>query len=55
MAQSKVIQQVGAAVNSNAVVVSYEAAHRWNGQMPSTVFGGSASPFAMLNLPMAPK
>ena len=49
-AESHVIQQVGAAVNSNAVVVSYEAAHRWNGQMPTTVLGGTTSPLALLNL-----
>jgi membrane protease subunit HflC len=54
-AQAKVIQQIGAAVNSNAVVVSYETAHRWNGQMPSTVLGSSTSPLAMLNLPLTSK
>ena len=54
-AQSRIIQQVGAAVNSNAVVVSYETAHRWNGQMPSTMLGSTSSPLALLNLPSAPK
>lgn len=54
-AQAKVIEQVGAAVNSNAVVVSYETAHRWNGQMPSTVLSGATNPLAMLNLPSASK
>ena len=54
-AQARVIAQVGAAVNSNGIVVSYETAHRWNGQMPSTVFGGSVNPLAMLNLPVSSK
>ncbi len=35
--------------------LSYDAAHRWNGQMPSTVFGGGTSPLAMMNLPAASK
>ena len=50
-AQARVIQQVGAAVTGNPSVVSYEAAHRWNGQMPSTVLGSTTSPLAMMNLP----
>jgi regulator of protease activity HflC (stomatin/prohibitin superfamily) len=52
-AQARVIQQVGAAVAANPGVVAYETAHRWNGQMPGTVFGGGSSPLAMLNLPTA--
>ena len=54
-AQARVIQQVGTAVAANPGVVSYETAHRWNGQMPSTVFGGGTSPLAMMNLPAASK
>ena len=49
-AQARVVQQVGGAVASNPGVVSYETAHRWNGQMPSTVFGGGTSPMALMNL-----
>ncbi len=54
-AQARVIQEVGSAVTSNPSVVYYETAHRWNGQMPSTVFGGAANPLAMMNLPTASK
>ncbi len=50
-AQARVVQQVGGAVASNPSVVSYETAHRWNGQMPSTVMGGGTSPLALMNLP----
>ena len=42
-------------MNSNAVVVTYETAHRWNGQLPSTVLGSATSPLAMLNLPSVSK
>ncbi len=52
-AQAHVLQQVGTAVAANPGVVSYEAAHRWNGQMPSTVLGGGAGPLALMNLPSA--
>ena len=54
-AQARVIQEVGASVGGNPSVVSYETAHRWNGQMPSTLFGGATSPLTMLNLPTASK
>ena len=54
-AQARVIQEVGASVGSNPSVVSYETAHRWNGQMPSTLLGGATSPLTMLNLPTASK
>lgn len=49
-AQARVIQQVGSAVTGNPSVVSYETARRWNGQMPSTVFGDAANPLALMNL-----
>ncbi len=49
-ADARVIQQVGAAVATNPGVVSYEAAHRWNGQLPGTVLGGTSSPLAMFNI-----
>ena len=53
-AQAHVLQQVGGAVAASPTVVSYETAHRWNGQMPSTVMGGSGpGPLALLNLPTA--
>jgi len=54
-AQARVIQQVGSAVTGNPSVVSYETAHRWNGQMPSTMFGGATNPLAMMNIPAASK
>ena len=54
-AQARVIQEVGASVGGNPSVVSYETAHRWNGQMPSTLFGGASSLLTMLNLPTASK
>ena len=54
-AQARVVQQVGGAVASNPSVVSYETAHRWNGQMPTTVFGGGTSPMALMNLQAAAK
>ena len=50
-AQASVIQQIGSAVASNPNVVSYETAHRWNGQMPATVLGGATTPLAMFNVP----
>ncbi len=49
--QARVIQQVGVAVVANPAVISYEAAHRWNGQLPVTVLGGATSPVTMFNLP----
>lgn len=49
-AEAKVIQQVGTAVAANPGVVSYEASHRWNGQLPSTVLSGTSSPLAMFNI-----
>ena len=53
-AQAHVVQEVGAAVATNPGVVSYETAHRWNGQMPSTVLGGGGpGPLALMNLPGA--
>ena len=54
-AQVRVLQQVGGAVASNPSVVSYETAHRWNGQMPSTVLGGGSTPLALMNLPGSAK
>ena len=56
-AQARVVQQVGGAVAGNPAVVSYETAHRWNGQMPSTVLGGSGGtgPLALMNLPVSAK
>jgi regulator of protease activity HflC (stomatin/prohibitin superfamily) len=54
-AQAKIIQEIGTAVASNPSVVSYETAHRWNGQMPATVLGGGTNPLTMLNLPTATK
>lgn len=53
-ASARVIQQVGAAVAANPGVVAYEQAHRWNGQMPTTVLGGGTSPLAMFSIPNAP-
>ena len=49
-AEARVIQQVGVAVASNPSVVSYEASHRWNGQLPGTMLGGGSSPLAMFNI-----
>ncbi len=49
-AEAKTIQLVGTSVTNNPNVIAYETAHRWNGQMPATVLGGT-SPLAMLNLP----
>ncbi len=49
-AEAKVIQQVGTAVAANPSVVSYEASRRWNGQLPGTMLGGTASPLAMFNI-----
>ena len=54
-AQAHMVQQVGGAVAANPSVVSYETAHRWNGQMPSTVLGGGSAgtgPLALMNLPV---
>ena len=50
-AQAKVLQQIGVAVAANPVVVSYEASHHWNGQLPATVLGGGVAPLTMFNLP----
>ena len=50
-AEAKVIQQVGAAVAANPTVVSYEASHRWNGQLPATMLSGTTSPLSMFNIP----
>lgn len=49
-AEAKVIQQVGVAVAANPSVVSYEASHRWNGQLPSTMLTGTAPPLSMFNI-----
>ena len=49
-AQARVIQQVGLSVASNPAVIPYEAAHRWNGQLPATVLGSETSPLAMFNV-----
>jgi modulator of FtsH protease HflC len=48
--EAKVIQLVGAAVAANPAVVSYEASHRWNGQLPGTMLGGSSVPLSMFNV-----
>jgi len=50
-ADAKVILQVGAAVAANPTVVSYEASHRWNGQLPATVLGGPTAPLSLFNIP----
>ena len=50
-AEAKVIQQVGVAVAANPSVVSYEASHRWNGQLPSTMLSGASAPLSMFNIP----
>lgn len=49
-AQAKVIQQVGASVAANPTVIPFEAAHRWNGQLPATMLGGAAAPLAMFDI-----
>jgi regulator of protease activity HflC (stomatin/prohibitin superfamily) len=49
-AEARVIQQVGAAVAANPTVVSYEASHRWNGQLPSTMLSGASPPLSMFNI-----
>jgi membrane protease subunit HflC len=51
-AQARVIQQVGLSVAANPTVIPYEAAHRWNGQMPATMLG-SGTPLTLFNLPSA--
>jgi modulator of FtsH protease HflC len=50
-AEAKIIQQVGVAVAANPSVVSYEASHRWNGQLPATMLGGTNPPLSMFNIP----
>ena len=52
-AQAKILQQIGAAVAANPVVVSYEASHRWNGQLPVTTFGAATPPATLFTLPAA--
>ncbi len=49
-AQARVIQQVGTAVAENPTVISYEASHRWNGQLPGTMLSGTTSPLSMFNI-----
>ena len=49
-AEAKVIQLLGVAVTANPAVVAYEASHRWNGQLPSTMLSGAAPPLAMFNI-----
>jgi regulator of protease activity HflC (stomatin/prohibitin superfamily) len=49
-AQAKVIQQLGVAVAANPTVVSYEASHRWNGQLPGTMLTGTSTPLSMFNI-----
>jgi modulator of FtsH protease HflC len=41
-------------VAANPSVITYEQAHRWNGQMPATVLGGGTSPLTMFNVPTPP-
>ena len=50
-AEAKVLQQIGAAVAANPAVVSYEASHRWNGQLPATMMGAASAPVPMFSLP----
>jgi len=49
-AEAHVMQQVGAAVAANPGVVSYEASHRWNGQLPGTMLGGMTPPLNMFSI-----
>lgn len=49
-AQARVVQQVGVAVAANPTIISYEASHRWNGQLPGTMLGGTTSPLSMFNI-----
>lgn len=49
--QARVIQVLGAAVAANPAVIPYEAAHRWNGQLPGTMLGGTTPPLAMFGVP----
>jgi modulator of FtsH protease HflC len=49
-AEAKVIQQVGSAVAANPTVISYEASHRWNGQLPGTMLSGATAPLSMFNI-----
>lgn len=54
-AQAHVVQQVGVAVAANPTIISYEAAHRWNGRLPGTMLSGTTSPLSMFNIqPGAP-
>ena len=48
--QARIIQQVGKAVAENPTVIFYEASHRWNGQLPGTMLGGTTSPLSMFNI-----
>ncbi len=50
-AQAKIIQLTGAAVAANPTIVTYEASHRWNGQLPSTMLSGAAPPLSMFTIP----
>jgi modulator of FtsH protease HflC len=50
-AQAKVVQQVGVAVAANPLIVSYEASHRWNGQLPGTMLSGANPPLSMFSVP----
>ena len=52
-AQAAVIKEIGAAVATNPTVVTYEASHRWNGQLPATMLGSGSSPLAMFSIPSA--
>ena len=38
-AQANAIKEMQAALANNPLVIDYEKARRWNGQMPSTVLG----------------
>jgi len=49
-AEAHVMQQVGAAVAANPGVVSFEASHRWNGQLPGTMLGGMTPPLNMFSI-----
>jgi regulator of protease activity HflC (stomatin/prohibitin superfamily) len=53
-AEAKVIQEIGASVAGNPIVVSYEASHRWNGQLPGTMLSGTTAPLSMFNIPPGP-
>ncbi|HKM62623.1 MAG TPA: SPFH domain-containing protein [Acidisphaera sp.] len=52
-AEAKVAQLLGAAVAANPALVSYLQARNWNGQLPSTMLGGNATPLLPIPAPQA--